>query len=374
MLRLRPYEPDDWPAVCALYDAAKPDELAGVADRSQVTPLAGDAAMTALFRASDVAVATLSGRIAGFAGRRASFVSWLFVHPDFRRMGVATALLRDLLARAARPVTLNVLAANATAHALYARFGFVVEREFEGRFAGRHGSVPCKVCRLRLDGGVTVLSAGAVAEGLEATLRDFEADGRPRVAVRFDTAPRMRERLAAGERFDLVIAPPELLDAFVAPVTRVEVGRVGAGIVVHADAPLPVVDDVPSLAAALTGAAAVVLNRASTGLHLEALFRHWGLWDAIAHKVARYADAAAVIERVAAGRAGELGFAPVTEILPWVGHGVRYAGALPRDAQRPTSYVAALTSRGEASPRARELAAFLATAASRERFRASGVE
>jgi ribosomal-protein-alanine N-acetyltransferase len=50
----------------------------------------------------------------------------LAVHPDFRRIGVATALLEALLARLERGahVTLEVRASNQGAIALYDRYGF----------------------------------------------------------------------------------------------------------------------------------------------------------------------------------------------------------------------------------------------------------
>ena len=92
-----------------------------------------------------VARAEEDGTIAGFAGNRGSFITWLFVHPSFRRRGVGTALVRDLLRKLDQPVTLNVALTNGPAMSLYQRMGFKVEREFLGDFNGH----PCKVARLR---------------------------------------------------------------------------------------------------------------------------------------------------------------------------------------------------------------------------------
>jgi ribosomal protein S18 acetylase RimI-like enzyme len=100
--------------------------------------------MKQLFHESQIAVAEEDGKIAGFAGNRGSFITWLFVHPSFRRRGVATALVKDLLRKLDQPITLNVALTNGPALSLYHRMGFKVEREFVGDFNGR----PCKVARL----------------------------------------------------------------------------------------------------------------------------------------------------------------------------------------------------------------------------------
>jgi ribosomal protein S18 acetylase RimI-like enzyme len=86
-----------------------------------------------------------AGRIIGFAGNRDRFITWLFVHPDSRRKGVATAMVRQLLDQLDGTVTLNVVKGNTPALTLYQSLGFAVEREFPGNFQG----TPCTVAKLR---------------------------------------------------------------------------------------------------------------------------------------------------------------------------------------------------------------------------------
>jgi ribosomal protein S18 acetylase RimI-like enzyme len=149
-VNLRSYRSNDWTAVCEIYNLSKPDELLGVVDSGSILPLETDSDMQALFRGSQILVAEDSDRIAGFGGNRGSFITWLFVHPAFRRRGVATALVRDMLARLQQPVTLNVMVSNMAARALYERIGFNVEREFQGNFQGR----ACGVAKLRYEAAV----------------------------------------------------------------------------------------------------------------------------------------------------------------------------------------------------------------------------
>ena len=146
-VHLRSYRSDDWTVVCEIYNLSKPEELLGVAESGSILPLEADSDMQTLFRGSQVLVAECADRIAGFGGSRGSFITWLFVHPAFRRRGVATALVRDMLARLQQPVTLNVMVSNIPARALYERIGFNVEREFQGNFQGRS----CSVAKLRYE-------------------------------------------------------------------------------------------------------------------------------------------------------------------------------------------------------------------------------
>ena len=141
---LRRFRDGDWEAVCEIYDLGKPDELRGVLDPQSLLPLAADEAMNALFRASRIVVAEDASRVVGFVGNRGSFITWLFVHPDFRRRGIASALIRHLIAELECPVTLNVASENVAARALYAQIGFKVERELRCNFQGW----PCNICKL----------------------------------------------------------------------------------------------------------------------------------------------------------------------------------------------------------------------------------
>jgi ribosomal protein S18 acetylase RimI-like enzyme len=144
-VHLRAYCSDDWRAVCEIYNLSKPEELFGVVDAGSILPLEADVDMQGLFLRSQVLVAEDAHRVVSFAGSRESFITCLFVHPAFRRKGVATALLHELLARLQPPVTLNVMVSNAPARILYERLGFSVEREFRGNFRGH----PCRVAKLR---------------------------------------------------------------------------------------------------------------------------------------------------------------------------------------------------------------------------------
>ena len=146
-LPIREYKPDDWEAICAIYDIAKPDELRGSGDLRAIRPLRDDETMQALFRDSRVLVCEADGCVVGFAGNKGNYISWLFVHPDFRRRGVAARILREVLRPLRGAVALNVAKNNRPARALYEKNGFLLEREFVGQWNGYE----CQVARLRYE-------------------------------------------------------------------------------------------------------------------------------------------------------------------------------------------------------------------------------
>lgn len=225
---------------------------------------------------------------------------------------------------------------------------------------------------------VTVLSAGAVEPGLRAFADVVRKQTGDDLAIQFNTAPRIAQRLAAGERFDVLISPPAVIakaaqDGKVDAATRTAVGKVGVGVVVRGDAPLPAIGSVDALKATLLAADSVVYNQASTGLYLEKLFAELGIADALKAKTTRYPDGAAVMEHVLRGKGNEVGFGAITEIRMYEAKGLRLAGPLPAAVQNYTSYEAVLMS-GTASPAAKAALAIMATPAGRAAFLAGGVE
>src|SRR6266700_6729678 len=89
-----------------------------------------------------------------------------------------------------------------------------------------------------------VISAGAVAPGVQAFAEVVKRETGHNLVFQFNTAPEIAKRLAAGDAYDILIAPPDAItqasrDGKVVAETQVPVGRVGAGVVVRNGAPLP---------------------------------------------------------------------------------------------------------------------------------------
>jgi molybdate transport system substrate-binding protein len=223
---------------------------------------------------------------------------------------------------------------------------------------------------------IKIISGGAIEPGLEAVAHSFEKQSGHRVRITFNTAPQLRKRVADGERFDVVIAPPAVLDELakagkVSGEGHVPAGRVGVGVTVRSGAAAPAIGSVEALKQALLRADSVVYNQASSGLYLEKLFDKLGIGAQLKPKTTRYANGAQVLEHVIKGKGNEIGFGAMTEIRLFEPKGLKLVGPLPAEVQNYTSYSAAVAGSSDA---ARAFVRYLATPAAKNDFAANGVE
>ncbi|WUR14070.1 GNAT family N-acetyltransferase [[Empedobacter] haloabium] len=136
ILAIRPYRPADFPAVAAVYDAAKLDEFAFESARFTLLPLAQDTERLAAFAQCDVIVCTCYDAIIGFAAWCGDTLRALFVAPTARGRGVGRMLLEAVLARLPGDVRVNVAASNQVAQGLYRSAGFVATGTVEQAYNG----------------------------------------------------------------------------------------------------------------------------------------------------------------------------------------------------------------------------------------------
>ena len=236
----------------------------------------------------------------------------------------------------------------------------------------------CAFAGAAMGADIRVLSAGAVEPGLRASAAAYAKHSGSDVKITFNTAPEIRKRMEAGDKFDVVIAPPAALDEFAGAgkiaADRVALGRVGLGVAVRPGAEAPDISTTEALKRSVLQADSIVFNRASTGIYLENLFKKMGLYDQILPKTTRYPDAGAVMEHVLKGKGREIGFGPVTEILLQRDKGLKLVGPLPADIQNYTSYSAAPMSASANAEGARAFVRWLGGAESKALFSAAGVD
>ncbi len=226
---------------------------------------------------------------------------------------------------------------------------------------------------------VEVLSAGAVGPGLLAFAQLVKRETGHDLRIYFNTAPQIAARLAAGEEYEILIAPPDAIDKAakegkVVTETRVPVGRVGAGVVVRSGASAPDIATIDSLKQALMAADSVVYNTASTGIYLDKLFEKMGILGQLKPKTTRYPDGATVMEHVSKGKGNEIGFGAITEIKTYEPKGVKLVGPLPADVQNYTSYEAVMMTGTTSPDAAKAVLKQLATPAGKAAFLSGGVE
>ena len=132
---IRPFEPDDFTAIEAIYAHSKLDELRFEQGVFELVPLQEDEPR---FRGLMAARIVVSGQsdVQGFGAVFGNEIRAIFVHPSYRGTGIGKALLQYLISMAEKPVRLSVAKSNAPAVELYRRHGFVTVREFEAHYNG----------------------------------------------------------------------------------------------------------------------------------------------------------------------------------------------------------------------------------------------
>ena len=224
---------------------------------------------------------------------------------------------------------------------------------------------------------IKVLSAGAIEPGLKAAAAAFERQTGHVPTITFNTAPELRKRMQGNPAFDVVIAPPAVINEFAAAgqldAARAAVGRVGMGVAVRDGAPMPDISSAEAVKRSVIEADSLVFNRASTGLYLESLLKKMDVYSQVEGKTTRYPDGASVMEHVIKGSGREIGFGAITEILLYQGKGLRLVGPVPAEVQNYTSYTAAPLASGRQQALARQFVAFLAGPVGKPLFVSAGV-
>jgi len=129
---IRAYRESDFLDIERIYNASKRDEFIGEKFDVTVVPLSEDQQMLQLLRESNIYVYEKDD-IVGFAGAKENYISWLFVHPDFRRKSIGKKLVSHVLSELNGEVTLTVTRSNIAAINLYQNLGFEIDKEFTGK-------------------------------------------------------------------------------------------------------------------------------------------------------------------------------------------------------------------------------------------------
>jgi len=232
-------------------------------------------------------------------------------------------------------------------------------------------------CGAAVGAEIQVLSAGAIEPGLKAAAAAFEKQTGHTTRITFNTAPELRKRMEGNPAFDVVIAPPAVINDFAGSgkllADRAPVGRVGMGVMVRDGAPVPDISNADALKRSVLEAESLVFNRASTGLYLEGLLKKMDIYSQVEGKTTRYPDGAAVMEHVIRGKGREIGFGAMTEILLYQSRGLKLVGPVPAEVQNYTSYTAAPLASGTQAALAQQFVAFLSGPVGKPLFVAAGV-
>jgi molybdate transport system substrate-binding protein len=225
-----------------------------------------------------------------------------------------------------------------------------------------------------------VVSGGAFKQVLNALAAQYEKETGNKLDVTYQTVGQHLELIRDGkEEFDVAVLTPEAIDGLakegkVVPGTRVDLAKVGVGVVVKKGAPLPDISTVEAFKKSLLAAKSVAFidpkAGGSSGIYVEGLLEKLGIAKEINAK-AVLVHGGAVADHIADGEA-EIGVHQISEILPVAG--VTLVGPLPAEIQNYTVYSAGVGSSAKNGTAARALAKFLSGPHALPIIKAKGME
>lgn len=229
-------------------------------------------------------------------------------------------------------------------------------------FAGCAGQPNSEVRQLR------IITSGGFAAAYNELAPDFEE----RTGIKLETAygsssggapDSIPVRLERGESFDVIILSRSSLDrltaaGYVDAESRTDLVRSTIGMAVSEGAPIPDISTPEAFVEVLRQAESIGYSASASGTYLSTkLLPELGLWDELKSKSTRILS-----ERVAAVVARgevEIGFQQVSEILPI--EGATFAGEIPREYQRVTTFGAGVTASKTNAELAAQLIGYLSS-------------
>ena len=208
---------------------------------------------------------------------------------------------------------------------------------------------------------IHVMTGGAPKEVLAVLTPMFEQQTGHKVHFTYIVIAAMQQKLAAGEKPDMVLMPGPAIDARVKDGilrgdVRAALGTVRIGLIVREGAKAPDIATLDSFKRAVLDAKSVVhSNPAATpsGAHLGKMWEQLGIADALKPKLTFRNAIDGGAESVASG-AAEIGLYPSSEVM--LEKGITVVGLIPPEVQLNTVYGAAVHA---ANPRPEPATAFI---------------
>lgn len=202
---------------------------------------------------------------------------------------------------------------------------------------------------------IRVMSGGAPKELFAHLTPKFEQQTGHKVRFDYVLIPALREKVAAGEKADVLVMPVAVLEGFakdgkVRADALAPFGTVAISVVVKEGAAKPDISTVDKFREAMLAARSVVHatpGKTPSGIHMAKVLDQLGITDAIAKKVVHKPALDGGAELVANGQA-EIGIYPASEVIEV--KGVAIVGPLPRGIDLTINYGgAAMTGTSQAA-------------------------
>src|SRR4051812_24249823 len=224
-----------------------------------------------------------------------------------------------------------------------------------------------------------VMSGGAPQEALATLTPEFENQIGHKVTFTFAVITALQQRLAKGEKTDVVLMPVPVIDQLVQAGSlraenRTTLGVLGISVIVRQGTAKPDISTPDRLRQALLDAHSVVHatpTATPSGAHIALMLEQLGIADALRNKVVHRPALAGGVDLVARGEA-ELGLYPTSEVVHVPG--VAVVGPLPPALQLRIVYGAAIARDSSAPELAAAFVGFLSAPDKRQVWLQAGFE
>jgi molybdate transport system substrate-binding protein len=227
---------------------------------------------------------------------------------------------------------------------------------------------------------LNVLAAGAVEAVVRDTVGSFEKQSGHTVKLTYAPVGALRDKVFAGERADVIIVTPVILEqllerGLVRSKTRTDLGRVGGGIAVRKGALRPTIGTPEELKRALLAAKEIYYADpaiATAGAYFLKVADRLEIGDEVRKKVRTAGGGKVSMELMAQSTGEVLGLTQISEILSVPE--VELVGPYPGDLQLMTTYTGVLLERTPHTAAAEEFLRFLTSGSVQKRFKRQGYE
>jgi molybdate transport system substrate-binding protein len=224
-----------------------------------------------------------------------------------------------------------------------------------------------------------IFSGGAPKEIFLQLTPQFERQSGHKVEYVFAVMSALHDKLAAGEKADVLVMPTNILDGYekngeVRAQGRAILGLVSITAVVRTGAPKPDLSTPDKVKQAMLNSRTITHatpGATPSGTHMGKLIEQFGIADAMKGRITHRPALEGGVQLVASG-AAELGFYPKSEVVNT--DGLTVAGPLPSAIQLTTIYGAAVTTGSTNADAGRAFIGFMADPARRAAWSRAGFD
>ena len=223
---------------------------------------------------------------------------------------------------------------------------------------------------------IKVLSSIATKEAYLELVPQFERASGHQVSTTWAGTTAIMQRMAAGERYDLIVISSIELDELIrqgkiVAGSHVDLAKSGIGIAVRTGAPRPDIGSSAALKQALLAAKTVGYTSGPSGVYMAGLIEKMGIAAEVTPKH-RGVPSGGTIGTIVANGGAEIGFQQVSELVHIAG--IDYIGPLPPEIQCVTVFSCGLQSGTSQPDAAKALMTFLTTPAAKNVMTKHGLD